>query len=287
MFEIKVIWSSQLYLIKKKRGSRFMTEAKMQEKVTRKIIEIDEDLCTGCGNCVVSCAESALEIIDGKAKVVNDVFCDGLGACIGECPEGALKIIEREALDFDEEEVEKHLESLKELKEGSHETLETQETQEQFHIQPCGCPSAQTKVFDDVKEQTDVTEKIHSELRQWPVQLHLINPTAPYYQGADVLLAADCVGYSFGDFHRKFLKGKSIAIACPMLDQGKENYIEKIKSWIDDAKINTLTVLIIQVPCCSGLLALAQEAAKRAKRKVPIKHVIVSMQGDIIKEEWL
>jgi hypothetical protein len=132
----------------------------------------------------------------------------------------------------------------------------------------------------------EATGKIQSQLRQWPIQLHLISPTAAYYQGADVLLTADCVGYALGGFHPDFLKGKSIAIACPKLDEGQDVYQEKIKSWIDDAKINTLTVMIMQVPCCMGLLNLAQQAAKSAKRKVPVKYVVVGIQGEILKEEW-
>jgi ferredoxin len=261
-----------------------MTEAKQHKMVKRKIIKIDEDLCTGCGNCVVDCAEGALQVIDGKARVINEVFCDGLGACISGCPEGALEIIEREALEFDEEAVEKHLESM-----INSEQVEVKQIEQivNEHAHQCGCPSAQTMVFDAPKEQIEVSGKIPSALRQWPVQMHLINPRAPYYQGADVLLAADCVGFSYGDFHRDFMKKKSIAIACPKLDQGKEVYIEKIKSLIDDAKINTLTVAIMEVPCCGGLLALAQEAAKRANRKVPIKYVVVGIQGNILKEEWV
>jgi hypothetical protein len=129
--------------------------------------------------------------------------------------------------------------------------------------------------------------KIQSQLRQWPIQMHLISPTAPYYQNADVLLTADCVAYALGDFHREYMKDKAIAIACPKLDQGQEMYLEKIKAWIDDAKINTLTVLIMQVPCCMGLLNLAQQAAKAAERKVPLKHVVVGVQGEILQEEWV
>ena len=129
--------------------------------------------------------------------------------------------------------------------------------------------------------------EVASQLAQWPIQLHLINPNAPYYQGADVLLTADCVAYAFGNYHNQYLKGKSLAIACPKLDEGQDEYIEKIKAWFDEAKINTLTVLIMQVPCCHGLLALAQEALQRAQRKVPVKCVIVGIQGDILQEEWL
>ncbi len=261
-----------------------MTVSEKNNLTKRKIIKIDEDLCTGCGNCVVDCAEGALKVIDGKARVINEVFCDGLGACISGCPEGALEIIEREALEFDEEAVEKYLESMK-----HNEQAETAQIKEIVteHVHQCGCPSARTMVFEEPKTQTEVSGKIPSALRQWPVQMHLINPRAPYYQGADVLFSADCVGFSYGDFHRDFLKQKSIAIACPKLDQGKEVYIEKIKSLIDDAKINTLTVASMEVPCCSGLLALAQEGVKRASRKVPIKFVVVGIQGNILKEEWV
>ena len=276
MFEIRYLFTSPFDLT--------MTEVKQHKRVKRNFIEIDEELCTGCGNCVVTCAEGALEVIDGKAKVVNEIFCDGLGACIGECPEGALEIIEKEVLEFDEEAVEKHLESikLKEKRETEHVKQVVAE-----HASQCGCPSAQTMVFDEPEARSDVTVNVPSALRQWPIQMHLINPQAPYYQGADVLLAADCVSFSYGNFHRDFIQHKSIAIACPKLDQGKQIYIEKIKSLIDDAKINTLTVAIMEVPCCSGLLALAQEGAKHANRKVPIKYVVIGIQGNILKEEWV
>jgi ferredoxin len=259
-----------------------MTETKQHKIVNRKIIKIDEELCTGCGNCVVDCAEGALKVIDGKARVINEIFCDGLGACLGACPEGALEVIERDALEFDEEAVEEHLESMK------NQELEGVKQIVNEHAHQCGCQSAQTMVFDEPESQLETASgKVPSALRQWPVQMHLINPRAPYYQGADVLLAADCVGFSYGDFHRDFIKQKSIAIACPKLDQGKEVYIEKIKTLIDDAKINTLTVAIMEVPCCGGLLGLAQEGAKRANRKVPIKYVVIGVQGNILKEEWV
>jgi hypothetical protein len=129
--------------------------------------------------------------------------------------------------------------------------------------------------------------KISSQLRQWPIQMHLISPTAPYYQNADVLLTADCVAYALGDFHREYMKDKSLAIACPKLDSGQDIYTEKIKAWIDEANINTLTVLIMQVPCCMGLLGLAREAAEKAKRKVPVKYAVVGVQGEVIQEEWV
>jgi hypothetical protein len=152
-----------------------------------------------------------------------------------------------------------------------------------------GCPGSRMMSFNSSNENDTETTvgKIKSQLAQWPIQMHLINPAAPYYQRADVLLTADCVAYSLGGFHRDYLQGKSIAIACPKLDQGQDVYLEKIKSWIDDAKINTLTVLIMQVPCCGGLLNLAQQAADTAKRKIPIKYVVVGVQGEILQEEWV
>ncbi|MDP2983337.1 MAG: 4Fe-4S ferredoxin [Candidatus Latescibacter sp.] len=150
-----------------------------------------------------------------------------------------------------------------------------------------GCPgSRMLDMRATGEEEKTQAAKVQSQLRQWPIQLHLVSPLAPYYQGTDVLLSADCVAYALGNFHQDFLKGKSLAIACPKLDEGQDIYIDKIKSLIDDAKINTLTVLIMQVPCCMGLLNLAREAAKLSHRKVPIKYIVVSLQGEILQEEW-
>ncbi len=155
---------------------------------------------------------------------------------------------------------------------------------------PEGCPGAKMVDFrkgEDGGQEGDSAASVQSQLRQWPIQLHLINPTAPYYEGADVLLTADCVAYAFGDFHNTYLKGKSIAIACPKLDEGQDVYVEKIKSWFEDAKINTLTVLIMQVPCCMGLLNIAKQALEESERKVPLKAVTVGVQGEILSEEWV
>ena len=152
-----------------------------------------------------------------------------------------------------------------------------------------GCPGSRMMNFDTQPDSDASQEvgKISSQLRQWPIQMHLISPLAPYYQNADVLLTADCVAYALGDFHREYMKDKSLAIGCPKLDSGQDVYTEKIKAWIDEANINTLTVLIMQVPCCMGLLGLAREAAEKAKRKVPIKYVVVGVQGEVIQEEWV
>lgn len=152
-----------------------------------------------------------------------------------------------------------------------------------------GCPGARMQDFrkNSEEKQNGAAVKIKSQLRQWPIQLHLIGPTAPYYQGADVLLVADCVAYALGSFHSDYLKGKAIAIACPKLDEGQDVYVEKIKSWFEDAKINTLTVLIMQVPCCMGLLNLAKQALEQSKRKVPLKSIVVSLEGEILEEGWV
>jgi len=149
-----------------------------------------------------------------------------------------------------------------------------------------GCPGSRMVDFRNEETQEETTGKVTSQLKQWPIQMHLISPAAPYYQGADVLLTADCVAYAMGGFHPDYLKEKSIAIACPKLDEGQDVYVEKIKSWLEDAKINTLTVLTMQVPCCAGLLSLAQQAAQSSKRTVPIKSIVVGLQGEIISEEW-
>lgn len=151
-----------------------------------------------------------------------------------------------------------------------------------------GCPGSRTLVFRDKDETAGGgSGDVRSELRQWPVQLHLVSPGAPYFQGADVLLAADCTAFAAGGFHSRHLKGKSLAIACPKLDEGREVYVEKIRSMIEDAGINTLTVMMMEVPCCGGLLALAKEGAKSAGRKVPIKSIVLNLQGEVIREEWV
>lgn len=280
----------------------------------RKIIKIDEEKCNGCGLCIPNCPEGALRIIDGKARLISDLFCDGLGACLGHCPEGAITIEDREAEKYDEKKVmeniikqgknviKAHLEHLKDhnqkeflkeainfLKEKGIQNPLIEEKgggmQKEHHS---GCPGS--KVLDfrgNGKEEKNAVGKRESQLRQWPIQLHLVSPMAPYYKKADVLLAADCVAYSLGNFHNDYLKGKAIAIACPKLDDGQEEYVEKIKSLIEDAKINTLTVITMEVPCCGGLVAIAKEALEQAKRKIPIKSIVVGIQGDILSEEWV
>lgn len=281
----------------------------------RDMITIDEDKCNGCGVCVPGCPEGALQVIDGKVRLVSDLLCDGLGACVGECPEGALKVEKKEAVPYDERKVMenivkagantikahlKHLydhgqkeflnTALEVLKEKNVDIPNYKEAKmAHAHHGGAGCPGS--RVLDFSKESgntsdTGNTGEQPSYLKQWPVQLHLVSPQAPYFEKADVLLAADCVAFSLGNFHRDYLKGRALAIACPKLDSDMEVYTEKITAMIDDAKINTLTVMIMQVPCCGGLLGIAKQAVSQAKRKVPVKAVVVGLKGEILSEEW-
>ena len=278
----------------------------------RKIITIDEEKCTGCELCIPNCPEGAIQIIDGKARLVSDLLCDGLGACLGHCPEDAITIEEREAGEYDERKVienivkqgtntvQAHLAHLKEHKQDDYYNQAVEYLKEQglpipeageptVHGMPSGgCPGSKMTAFAKEDRAAEVLAGNRpSQLTHWPIQMHLLSPHAPHYQGADMLLAADCVAYSLGDFHKDYLKGKALGIACPKLDEGKEIYLEKLKALIDVAKINTLTVMIMQVPCCGGLLQLALQAADGAERKIPVKCVVVGIQGDILKEEWV
>lgn len=268
----------------------------------RKIIRIDEEKCNGCGLCIPNCPEGALKIIDGKVRLISDLFCDGLGACIGHCPQGAIEVEERESQPYNERKVmenivkqgknviKAHLEHLQEHNQNEFLTQALDYLKEKggnvMHEFE-GCPGSKIHDFRKDKVNGEESGKRTSQLAQWPIQLHLVSPLAPYFEGADLLLSADCVAYAVGDFHKDFLKNKSIVIACPKLDEGQEEYVEKIKSLIDDAKINTITITTMQVPCCAGLVAVTQQALSLAKRKIPIKSVVISLQGDILSEEWL
>ena len=287
----------------------------------RKIITIDQDKCTGCGDCLPNCPEGAIQLIDGKARLIGDLFCDGLGACLGHCPVGAITIEERDAEPYDEKRVmanivkqgpntiKAHLEHLRDHQQFDYlqdalAVLQDKGIPNPLHAGTAGaalghavhghggggCPGSRQMAFAAAPAAPaggDESGKRPSQLTHWPLQLHLISPRAPHYQGSDLLLAADCTAFSLADFHKDFLKGRTLAVACPKLDEGQDVYVEKIKALIDEARINTLTVLVMQVPCCGGLLRMAQTAAQQATRKVPIKCVIVSLQGTILKEEWL
>lgn len=288
----------------------------------RSIITVDETKCTGCGQCITGCPEGALQIIDGKARLVSDLMCDGLGACLGTCPEGAITIEEREAEPYDERAVmagivrqgpntiRAHLAHLRDHGQTEYLNEALAYLRERGIAVPGappagpaprggaaapggGCPGSRSMAFERSGAGHAGVEPAAgggpqpSELTHWPVQMHLINPAAPHFRGSDLVLAADCVAYALGDFHSGYLKGKTLAIACPKLDEGQEIYLDKLKALIDDAKINTLTVMVMQVPCCRGLLALAREAAAQASRKVPVKCIVVSPRGEILSEEWV
>ncbi|HNW44643.1 MAG TPA: hypothetical protein PKI19_09070 [Elusimicrobiales bacterium] len=284
-------------------------------KTKRQIIKIDEAKCNGCGNCVTGCHEGALQVIDGKARLISDLLCDGLGACIGECPQDAIKIETRSAEPYDEvkvmEGMVKHGPNtikahLRHLKDHAQKTflkqafdylkknkipnpLEEEMKKEHLHggQEPCGCPGGRML---DLRQEPDGADgaapEAKSQLRQWPVQLHLASPMAPYFQKADVVVAADCTAFAYGNFHNDFIKNKAIVIACPKLDDGQEIYAEKIQALIEDAKVNTLTVVTMEVPCCGGLLALVKAAVAASKRKVPVKHVVIGIQGGVKSEDW-
>lgn len=274
----------------------------------RKIININQDKCTGCSLCIPNCPEGAIQIIDNKARLVSDLFCDGLGACLGHCPEGAIIIEEREAEAYDERRVmenivlhgpntiKAHLKHLRDHGETGYLEQALAFLAEKGipspvgiesapHGSHAGCPGAKTHDFSP-KEKIATIGSRDSSLTHWPVQLHLISPMAPAYQGRDVLLSADCVAFALGNF-QDYLRDKALAIACPKLDEGQEVYVEKLTALIDHAKINTLQVMIMQVPCCRGLLALAQKAAAQASRKIPVKCTVVGIQGEILSEAWV
>jgi NAD-dependent dihydropyrimidine dehydrogenase PreA subunit len=227
----------------------------------REIIRIDESLCNGCGDCVPSCAEGALQIIDGKVRLVSDLLCDGLGACIGQCPLGAISIERREAEPYDEVKV------IAPLPAGG------------------GCPGSRTLTFAKPAAQPSDGPATASALRQWPIQLHLVNPAAPYFQHADLLVAADCVAFAVGDFHARHLAGKSLVIACPKLDSHMEIYVEKIRQMVDSAGVKSITVMVMEVPCCGGLLQMVRQAVGQAVRPVPVTLTVVGLQGEILSTE--
>jgi len=241
----------------------------------RKIIEIDEEKCTGCGACVTKCAEGALQIIDGKAKVVNEVFCDGLGACIGECPEGALRIVERDAEGFDEGAVKRHLAGDErehaEVRDGGAE---------------CGCAGhapVELKAGRTGKAATASHQRLPPELVNWPVQWRLVSPSMPFFRGKEVLIAADCVPFAMRDFHGKFLVGRPVIVGCPKLDEQK-TYLDKLTQIVRESGLESIQIVHMEVPCCFGLVKLVDEAVRRSGRKIPVKTAVVSIKGELLRE---
>ncbi len=232
--------------------------------VVRKIVRIDEELCNGCGQCIPNCAEGALQIVDGKARLVSDVYCDGLGACLGHCPQGAISILEREADPFDEEAVHARLKMLEER--GSEkETL------------ACGCPSS---LVQDLKATAPAPSFGGSALRQWPVQLNLVPLEAPFFEDADLLVMADCVPVAYPNLHASLLPGRTIVIGCPKFDDAL-GYAEKLGEILRRNGVRSVTIAHMEVPCCSGLNWVVERAVEASGKQIPVRRHVVTVRGEM------
>jgi Pyruvate/2-oxoacid:ferredoxin oxidoreductase delta subunit len=243
-------------------------------KVKRKIIHIDEERCDGCGQCVPSCAEGAIEILDGKARVIAEKYCDGLGACLGECPNDALTIVEREAEEFDEEAVEEMLKGRED---------EGDELPPGLMTAGAGCPSSQVRSFGPAFQSSSEAGG-ESALSHWPVQIKLVPPTAPFLKQADLLIVADCVPVAFPTLHRDFLPGRVVMMGCPKFDNAQE-YVQKFVDIFKNADLKSITVLDMEVPCCSALPAIVMKALTLSKANLPIERVTVTTRGSVLKRE--
>lgn len=278
----------------------------------RNIIKIDEKKCNGCGVCIPECPEGALQIIDGKARLVSDLFCDGLGACIGECPEGAISVEEREAEPYDElrvmenivkqgdNTIKAHLKHLKDhnetgflnmaieyLKEKNYEKslFEEFEAGETIQPLPCGCPGSMTQDLSvgNAMSTESLEIEMHSELRNWPVQLQLINPNAHYFKGEDLLISADCVPFTYSNFHHRFIRDKILIMFCPKLDKTIDEYIGKLTEIFKNKSINSISVVRMEVPCCSGIERIIEMAQSNAGTQIPVEAYTISVKGEILK----
>ncbi len=243
-------------------------------KTIRKIIEIDDTLCDGCGECVPSCAEGAIQIIDGKARIVAEKLCDGLGACLGECPTGALQIVEREAEEFDEAAVEAHLERIGKPEDQPKTTPATQ-------IE-CGCPSSQIKTFAADRADSGIPANTFSALSHWPIKIRLVPPKAPFLKNADLLVLADCVAVAYTRLHQELLNGKVVMMGCPKFDDA-EGYIQKFAEVFKTAGIKRVTVAAMEVPCCSGLPWIVKKGLEKSGASVPIDEIVIDAKGHIVE----
>jgi ferredoxin len=252
------------------------THKEMNMKITRKIIEIDEGRCSGCGECATACAEGAIRIIDGKAKLVSETFCDGLGACLGECPEGALTITERESDEFDPVAVEEHLRA---------------EDSKPAHVGPtmaCGCPSQNIEVFPSCQPSSDRGQvraggEVASALTHWPVQIRLIPPSAPFLKNADLLIAADCTPLAYAGFHQSLIPGKVVMLGCPKFDDAEE-YVGKFTEIFSTVDIRSITVVDMEVPCCSKLPMIVRKAMSLSNKAIPFEEIVISRRGAILQK---
>lgn len=260
----------------------------MAKQSLREIIEIDEDLCDGCGLCIPNCEEGALILVDGKVKLVEEARCDGAGACLGHCPQGALRIIQRTAEEFDEQYLPKE-----EPKQAKPEAVVFRSAVGGLvqRVQPLtgGCPGSRAMQWKapapEARPEASVGDQ-PSELRQWPIQLHLLSPSAPFLHGRELLLAADCVAFSLGAFHSTLLAGRSLAVACPKLDD-PSGYEEKLVEILAERSVPALRVAIMEVPCCGGLLRLAQRAVQQAQYQGEVEVITVSRFGEILERRIL
>lgn len=237
----------------------------------RNIVKIDEDKCNGCGLCITACAEGAIELIDGKARLVSDIYCDGLGACLGHCPQDAITVEPREAHEFDEVATEQYLKA----KAGPKPKVDL----------PPACPGAAARTLhphDDVTVAR--THDTPSHLAQWPVQLKLVSPNAPYFAGADLLLVADCVPFAMGDFHGTLLKDHAVAVGCPKLDD-VESHIGKVQAILEANELSSFTVVHMEVYCCSGLTSIARKAITRLGKPMTFEDITIGVNGNVLQRE--
>lgn len=245
----------------------------------RKIVNIDQEKCDGCGLCVPSCAEGAISIVDGKAQIAADNLCDGLGACLGDCPRDAITIIEREADEFDEAAVEVHLHQ----KGAAHQPKPAAAHSAPAAPHHGGCPGSRVASFTPPPAQAAAAAGPQpSQLAQWPVQLHLVPVTAPYFQDADLLITADCVPFAYADYHRDFLAGKAVVIGCPKLDDNGA-YKEKLTELFRVSSIKSITVLRMEVPCCGGIVMAARQALAASGKEIPFREVTISIRGEVVE----
>jgi len=241
----------------------------------RKIVHIEEDKCNGCGLCVPSCAEGAIQIINGKAKLVKDQYCDGLGACLGECPQDAIRIIERNAEEFDEEAALEHVKTLKKSSDKSH----------LHQHQSGGCPGSKIRTFLDEPqskseiEENETTTTLKSQLRQWPIQISLVPIKAPFFENSNLMITADCVPFAYAEYHPKLLKGKVVLIGCPKLDD-VEFYADKLTQIVSSNNIASITVAYMEVPCCRGIVSAIETAIKNSGKVVSLEKVCISIDGN-------
>ena len=252
-------------MIKMTQGGKIMA--------TRKIVKIDEEKCDGCGLCIPNCVEGALQVVDGKAKLMSEKFCDGLGACLGHCPQDAITVIEREAEEFDEKAVKDYLHKKHEVESQPKPVF-------------AGCPSSRPMQFKvpNARAKADSTARAVSQLAQWPVQLKLVPINAPYFQDADLLVAADCVPFAYANFHQDFIKGKVVVVGCPKLDD-IQYYKEKLTEIFKSNSIKSVTVPYMEVPGCFGLVKAAEDAIAASGKNIPLKKIKIGIRGEIQPEE--